>query len=450
MYIRRTLTRSLPTGEQYYSHRLVRSERIGGRVRQVTLLNLGQNFLVAPNQWEALCARIEEVLGGHMAAGALMGDPAVEREAQRLAALLLTRQARVLPLGFAQTSEPLDLASLELARARSVGVELVALWAVRELRLSELFEGVGMSRRQVSATVGMIVGQMAASDPEHAVLHWWCERSAIGELLGVDFTAFGPSLLTRAGDGLLKYRKTLEEEVAARVQALFSLSSSESTYDLSQVRVDGATGSQVMGSGPFSAVAGCDASCAAPGVILGLALDGNAIIRRSASCASRALAESALKRVLDDLGAPPGASVTVDRDLADEVNLAWLRAAGFSVLIASTEQTRAFRPAISLPAPGAAGPDGEAFAAAHLLISVLAYQCAQVVRRRLALRGIDAGWSALRQILGGQCRVTTSFRLGDGRTLHVRQATRAEPEQLAIYQALGIDPAAGAVQKTVI
>ena len=47
-------------------------------------------------------------------------------------------------------------------------------------------------------------------------------------------------------------------------------------------------------------------------------------------------------------------------------------------------------------------------------------------------------------------RVTATFRRPDRRTLHVRTATQAEPEQRAIYDALGIDPQPGGVRKTTI
>jgi len=43
MFIRRTPTRHKATGEAYFTHRLVRSERIGAKVRQCTLLNLGSH-----------------------------------------------------------------------------------------------------------------------------------------------------------------------------------------------------------------------------------------------------------------------------------------------------------------------------------------------------------------------------------------------------------------------
>jgi len=80
-------------------------------------------------------------------------------------------------------------------------------------------------------------------------------------------------------------------------------------------------------------------------------------------------------------------------------------------------------------------------------LTVRAYQRVQGIRRRLREAGITDSWSRLRQTLSGPCRVTATFRRADGRTLHVRKATRAEPGQLALYRALGLDPAPGGVKK---
>ena len=86
----------------------------------------------------------------------------------------------------------------------------------------------------------------------------------------------------------------------------------------------------------------------------------------------------------------------------------------------------------------------------HLFITVLAYQFVQLIRRRLRAQGITDGWSTLRATLGGQCRVTATFRRPDGRALHVRKTTQAEAGQLRIYQALGIDPSPGRVKKMLV
>ena len=62
----------------------------------------------------------------------------------------------------------------------------------------------------------------------------------------------------------------------------------------------------------------------------------------------------------------------------------------------------------------------------HLFITVLAYQLVRTIRRRLREHGQTASWTTLRR--------------KDGRILHVRKATLAEPAQLKIYTALGLDP----------
>ena len=81
---------------------------------------------------------------------------------------------------------------------------------------------------------------------------------------------------------------------------------------------------------------------------------------------------------------------------------------------------------------------------------ILEGQLVQVIRTRLRAHGEHASWSTLRRILEGQQRVTATFRRPDGRTLHVRTTTQAEPEQQAIYDALGVDPQPGRVRKTII
>ena len=86
----------------------------------------------------------------------------------------------------------------------------------------------------------------------------------------------------------------------------------------------------------------------------------------------------------------------------------------------------------------------------HLFITVIAYQLVQVIRTRLRGHGNPASWTTLRRILDGQQRVTATFRRPDGRTLHVRTATQAEPDQRDIYDALGVDPHPGGVRKTLI
>ena len=85
----------------------------------------------------------------------------------------------------------------------------------------------------------------------------------------------------------------------------------------------------------------------------------------------------------------------------------------------------------------------------HLFITVLAYQCVQVLRTQLKAAGISDSWASLRKTLSVQRRVTASLRRKDGRTVHVRKSTVAEPALNAIYDALAINSAPGGTKKLI-
>ena len=86
----------------------------------------------------------------------------------------------------------------------------------------------------------------------------------------------------------------------------------------------------------------------------------------------------------------------------------------------------------------------------HLFITVLAYQCVQILRRTLKTAGINDSWASLRETLSVQRRVTASVRRKDGRMIHVRKSTVAEPALMRIYRALGVSSTPGGTKKLVV
>jgi len=85
----------------------------------------------------------------------------------------------------------------------------------------------------------------------------------------------------------------------------------------------------------------------------------------------------------------------------------------------------------------------------HLFISVLAYHLVHTIRFQLKAAGIQLSWEGIRRALAGQDRVTVTLKRADGKTVHIRKTTRAEPRQQAIYDALGITDRPGRTEKTV-
>ena len=357
MYIRRVSTRNKVTGESYFTHRLVRTERVGNRVRQITLLNLGRHFAVAQQRWSLLRARIEEIHSGQ--AGLLSLAPDLENLAQIYAAQLLLRQGQSVEPDAAGKNVSatrrcfieIDVDSLEVLRPRSVGVEHVGLSVMREIGFIEHLQSLGLNRAQCAAAIGTVIGRMAAPGSELATWGWLKNESALGEILDFDFEAMSLMRLYRASDLLLRHQGEIEAFVFERVRSLFALESTVTLYDLTNTYFEGAQKSNSKAARGRSKEKRSDALL----LTLGLVLDASGFVKRSQVFAGNAVEARTLATMLKDLQAPAGALVVMDRGIATEENLTWLRAQGYRYLVVSRERTRQFDPAYAVEISAADG-----------------------------------------------------------------------------------------------
>ena len=608
MFVRRTQTRATANGERYFTHRLVCSERSGTRVQQRTLLNLGRHFALPQSAWPLLCSCVKQILSSQYALPLAEVPREIEQTAQHIAAQLLVRQVELPGAAKSQGNathrefHSIDVDSLELLRPRSVGVEQVGLWAMEQVQLLPLLNRLGFNGPQCAAAVGSIIGRMAAPGSERATYRWLAQRSALGELLEVDFESMSMMQLYRVSDLLATARKPIEHHLFDQVTDLFGLEVTVTLYDLKNTYFEGVAADQPLAQHGHSKEKRTDC----PLLTLGLVVDGSGFVRRSEVMAGNIVEGEVLQGALKRLEVPAGALIVMDCGAATEKNLKWLREQGYRYLVASRERTRRFdgTAAMSIPTAGRqqiqvqqvvsedgsevrlycysparegkeqamlkkattrfekrlaelheglsrprthkkieaiwkrigrlkakssgagqhyhieveADDSGQNATAirweqrpvagsklthpgvyclrsnqtdwsaekmwrtyimltdleavfrslkselglrpifhqkphrsnGHLFITVLAYQLVQVIRRRLGEQREHSSWDTLRSILGGQQRVTCTFRRADGSTLHVRKATRAEPDQRAIYDALGVDPAPGGIRKLVV
>ncbi len=605
MYIRRTTIKSRRTGEPYYTYRLVETVRLEGRVRQRTLVNLGRHFEVPREQWAALAQRIEQLVHrqGELITAEL--DPQWEEAAQRYSAQVLRARARLEEgaAALAADYQSVDVNSLDLVRARSVGVEHVGLEALRQVGLETKLEALGFNGPQRAAAIGTVVGRMTAPGSERFTHAWLQQRSGLGELIEYDYGAMDLQQLYRVSDRLLKHKEALEEFLYARERSLFELDEVITLYDLTNTYFEGTA--QGNAKAAFGNSKEKRSDC--PLVTLALVLDGSGFPRRSEVFAGNASEPHTLAEMvgaLQDKEARRAPTVVLDAGIATEDNITWLIENGYRYVVVSRKRHRQFdeHEAVEIKDNGelriraqrvinadtgevelychssqrenkergiqelfaqrfeaaleklASGlhkkgtvkrydkvlerlgglkhkysraaqyyevsvehdeASGKATAlrwqrikpiketlpgvyclrtnqdqwdeatlwhtytmltdleavfrslkselglrpvfhhktdrvSGHLFISVLAYHLVHVIRVQLKACGTHLSWEGVRRELRGQDRVTVELKRADGKTLHIRKATRPEPRHQAIYDALGIADRPGKTEKTVI
>ena len=335
MFIRETKTGTATGGTSRITFRLVESRRIDGKVRQHTLLNLGRHFAVDREDWPLLCQRIEELLSGQTVLDLVPPDPGIEAEARRIAARLVERQGGETPDG---DWENVDIASAADSDGRSVGIEHAALAALDMLGLPELLDDLGFNRRQRCCALATIAARMAAPGSERATNRWLRRTSALGELLGIDFGALSDMALYRASDRLLGHQEKIEDHLFAQVQSLFDFAPTIALYDLTNTYYEGQAADQPKAKRGHSKEGRTDC----PLLTLGLVLDASGFVRRSRVFAGNVTECETLEGMLWSLGAPREAVVIMDRGIADDANLAWLRNNGYRYLVVSRDTTRIF------------------------------------------------------------------------------------------------------------
>ncbi|MEI8270740.1 MAG: IS1634 family transposase [bacterium] len=365
MYIRQTKTSSSSTGESYVTYRLVKSVRFGKKVTQSTLLNLGRHFSLQKNDWPLLCDRIELLLSGETEL--LHVSKPISKEIESLAQRyysqlvlnsvptdshkyvkseddmtksnpVVSEDNSIKTNGYTPVYEEVDVQSMELLRPRSVGVECVGLNAVKKLGLSEIFESVGLNGIQRSCAIASIIGRMAVPGGELPTWTWLRERSALGELLDVDFEGVALSQFYRVADCLVNNREKIESLLFDNIDNLFSLAPTVTLYDLTNTYFEGVMDGNESAKNGHSKEKRTDC----PLVTLGLVLDGSGFIRRSRVFDGNISEATTLKGMLIGLDAPPSALVIMDRGIATENNISWLKTNNYKYLVVNRELKRNF------------------------------------------------------------------------------------------------------------
>ena len=340
MYVRKTTRRY--KDKTYTNYLLVESIHTPNGPRQKVVCSLGDLSPRPAEEWLRLARKVEEALVGQINLFS-ESDPEVDEivrqvQKQRIAAPRKSGNATNDP---SQTS---DLVTVHADRVtatqhRTAGPVHVGFQFWKRLEFDVILRRLGFSTKAIQLTCAMTLNRLIHPDSEHAMPDW-IRSTALGDILGVDFTGLVHDPLYRNLDRLHPNRAAIESDLVERERNLFQLDSTVYLYDLTSTYFEGQAKRNPKAKRGYSRDKRPDCKQVVVGLVISRegfpiaheVFDGNTQDRKT------------LGRILDLLkarvGMPEGSTVVVDRGMAYAENLAEIQKRKHHYVIAGRQPER--------------------------------------------------------------------------------------------------------------
>lgn len=319
-------------GTTYTYYQLVEAYQTPKGPRQRVIASLGDLSPRPREQWLELFQQVESTLSGQ----ARFDQSAISAEAQQVAERV--RQKR--KGGASQEADwvSIDLNRVQTRDARELGPAYVGVTFWERLGLDDILFSCGFPRENAKRVKLMVVNALCEYESEYA-MPGWMARTAIADLIGLDSPTVSDSTLYRTLDELLPHRERIEKDLQERERNLFALPETVVLYDLTSTYFEGAMESNGRAQRGYSRDKRSDCKQVVMGLILDeegfpkghLLFDGNRL-----DCTTLQEMVAALDRRTGN----QGATIVMDRGLATQKNLKWLREQKRSYLIAAKQEER--------------------------------------------------------------------------------------------------------------
>ena len=334
MYIRKTQRRY--KGRVYTNHLLVESVSTPKGPRQRTVCSLGSLEPAPREQWLALARKMDAALQGQLSLQGQWGE--AEALGERL------RKGRKRPERSEETSRPsgilaIDTDRVETEQHREAGPVHVGHQIWRQLGLEEILGRAGLSKEARLLSEVMTLNRLIFPLSELSMPDW-IRRTALGDILGTDFSELNEDAIYRNLDKLYSKREPIERELAEREKTLFNLEDMVYLYDLTSTYFEGLAEMNSQAKRGYSR----DKRADCKQVLVGLVLDRDGFPKAheifEGNRQDRSTVDEMLQILEKRTGKHLGATVVVDRGMAYEENLKQIRAHGLHYLVAGRQSER--------------------------------------------------------------------------------------------------------------
>ena len=340
MYVRRTTRRY--KDKTYSNYLLVESVHTPNGPRQKVVCSLGDLSPRPAEDWLRLARKVEDALVGQIN---LLSHP--DPEVEQIVHQVRNRQARSSAQVASTVTDPTpaaDLVTVHTSRVtatqvRTAGAVHVGFQFWKRLGFDGILKRLGFSIKAIRLTCAMTLNRLIHPDSEHGMPDW-IRSTALGDILGVDFTTLVDDPLYRNLDRLHPNRAVIESDLVEQERRLFQLDPTVYLYDLTSTYFEGQAKRNPKARRGYSRDKRPDCKQVVVGLVIGR--EGFPLAHEvfEGNIQDRTTMGRMLDLLKDRVGMPEGSTVVVDRGIAYVENLAEIRKRKYHYVVAARQPER--------------------------------------------------------------------------------------------------------------
>jgi transposase len=340
MYVRKTTRRY--KDKTYTNYLLVESIHTPKGPRQKVVCSLGDLSPRPAEEWLRLARKIEDALVGQVN---LFSEP--DPEVDEIVRQVQEQRIATPRKSIDASSDPAqrtDLVTVHADRVtathhRTAGPVHVGFQFWKRMEFDVILGRLGFSLKAIQLTCAMTLNRLIHPDSEHAMPDW-IRSTALGDILGLDFTGLVHDPLYRNLDRLHPNRAAIESDLVERERDLFQLDSTVYLYDLTSTYFEGQAKRNPKAKRGYSRDKRPDCKQVVVGLVISRegfpiaheVFDGNTQDRKTLGCI--------LDLLKARVGMAEGSTVVVDRGMAYAENIAEIKKRKHHYVIAGRQPER--------------------------------------------------------------------------------------------------------------
>ena len=244
MFIRAVQKKDSKKKTTYTYYRLTSSHRIGNKVRQTVILNLGKLDGIDKSEHKNLANRIEEIISGVENTLFTTISDDIEKLAQSFVIqiekekIFSSKKGKTISQEIKNNYHNIDLESIEQIESKDIGGEWLVKQAFDKLNIPHVLEEIGLDDSQVKTAQLLLTAKLIHPSSELETERWLNEKSGAFELYN-DIDSISRYKIYQTSTKMHQQKEELDNLIYSNISDLFSGRNRIVIYDLTNMYFEG-------------------------------------------------------------------------------------------------------------------------------------------------------------------------------------------------------------------